>query len=342
MVKRALITGITGQDGSYLAELLLEKGYEVYGLIRRLSTPNTERIAHLVGQLHLVAGDMLDQSSLTLALDMAQPDEIYNLAAMSHVGESFKQPLACAEYNGLGALRLLEAIRLSGAPVRFYQASTSELFGNALESPQHENTPFAPCSPYATSKLFAHHSVCNYRDSYGLHASCGILFNHESPRRGHDFVTRKITRGIAEIKAGLRETLSLGNLNVYRDWGYAPDYVRAMWLMLQQETPDDYVIATGKTWNIAEFVAKACDYVNLPRVWHRYVEVDESLKRPADVSMLVGDANKARRVLGWEPTISFTHLVALMMEADLETVYAESQAGSQRAQSWAETRLEAL
>ncbi len=268
MAKTALITGITGQDGSYLCELLLSKGYTIYGLVRRSSSPTYERIAHVLPDLTLLTGDLLDQSSLSLALDMARPDEVYNLAAMSHVGESFKQPLATAEYNGLGALRLLEAIRLSGAPVRFYQASTSELFGNAKESPQDESTPFVPCSPYATAKLFAHQTVANYRQSYGIHASCGILFNHESPRRGLDFVTRKIARGVAEIKACLRETIQLGNINAYRDWGFAGDYVKAMWLMLQQPEPDDYVIATGKTHSVMEFVDLAFEHADMSYKGH--------------------------------------------------------------------------
>lgn len=338
MVKRALITGITGQDGSYLAELLLEKGYEVYGLIRRLSAPCYERITHILDRITLICGDLLDQSSLSLALNLSEPDEVYNLAAMSHVGESFKQPLACAEYNGLGTLRLLEAIRLSGAPVRFYQASTSELFGNAKESPQHENTPFVPCSPYATSKLFAHGCVRNYRQAYGLHASCGILFNHESPRRGMDFVTRKISNGIARIKAGLLETITLGNLNASRDWGYAPDYVRAMWLMLQQETPDDYVIATGETHSITEFFEEALRITNLPGFMYRYVTTQPDLYRPAEVHYLVGNASKAHRVLGWEPTISFEELVQIMVEAD----YADIQTTKSGKESRVESRLKAV
>ncbi len=320
MSKTALITGITGQDGSYLAELLLEKGYTVYGLVRRLSTPNIERISHIFSRITLICGDLLDQSSLSLALDLSQPDEIYNLAAMSHVGESFKQPVATGEYNGLGVVRLLEALRLSGGHARFYQASTSELFGNAKEYPQNENTPFSPQSPYATAKLYAHQSVINYRASYGLHASCGLCFNHESPRRGMDFVTRKISAGVARIKAALASHITLGNLNACRDWGFAGDYVEAMWLMLQQETPDDYVIATGQNHDIADFAVLACEYAGLPKHWTSYVESSDEFKRPADIVSLAGDASKARRVLGWQPHTTFEQLVEMMVEADMERV----------------------
>ncbi len=325
MSKTALITGITGQDGSYLAELLLAKGYQVYGLIRRISTPNLGRIAHILEDIPLLTGDLLDQSSLSLALERSQPDEIYNLAAMSHVGESFKQPVATGEYNGLGVVRLLEALRLSGGHARFYQASTSELFGNAKEYPQNEETPFSPRSPYATAKLYAHQSVKNYRDAYGLHASCGILFNHESPRRGVDFVTKKLSLGVARIKAGLQDSIPLGNLNACRDWGYAGDYVEAMHLMLQQETPDDYVIATGVTRSIAEFFGLACQYAGLDyRDWHKYIHFSEEFKRPADVLNLVGDASKARRVLGWQPRTAFEQLVEMMVAADIESIKHES------------------
>ncbi len=324
MVKRALITGITGQDGSYLAELLLAKGYTVYGLIRRLSTPNIERIQHILADIHLLIGDLLDQSSLSLALDRSQPDEIYNLAAMSHVGESFKQPVATGEYNGLGVVRLLEALRLSGGHARFYQANTSELFGNAKEYPQNESTPFSPRSPYATAKLYAHRSVSNYRESYGLHASCGILFNHESPRRGLDFVTRKITHGVARIRAGLQSHITLGDLFASRDWGFAGDYVEAMWLMLQQETPDDYVIATGEEHRLTEFLGLACAYAGLPNPWHMYVKISEEFKRPADIVSLCGNAEKARRVLGWQPHTTFEQLVEMMVAADIESIKHES------------------
>lgn len=317
----ALITGITGQDGSFLAELLLQKGYQVYGLVRRLSAPNYERIEHILPDITLVQGDLLDQSSLSRALDMARPNEVYNLAAMSHVGTSFEQPAAAAEYNGVGVVRLLEAIRLSGAPIRFYQASTSELFGQVKETPQRETTPFHPRSPYGVSKLHGHWSTINYRESYGLHASCGILFNHESPRRGLDFVTKKIARGVARIKYGLQDKIVLGNLNASRDWGYAGDYVEAMWLMLQQEKPDDYVIATGETHSIYEFASKACEYVGLPLPAHNYLETDERFTRPADVACLVGDASKAARVLGWKPRVRFPELVAGMIDHELRCLY---------------------
>lgn len=330
MSKRALITGITGQDGSYLAEFLLEKGYEVYGMVRRSSTINYERIEHLLPEIKLLTGDLIDQSSLSLCLDSARPNEVYNLAAMSQVGESFKQPLAAAEYNGLGALRLLEAIRSSGAPIKFYQASTSELFGNAQTFPQNERTPFHPCSPYGISKEYAHRSVANYRASYGVFACCGILFNHESPRRGLDFVTRKITHGIARIKAGLQEKIELGNLDAYRDWGYAGDYVEAMWLMLQQDNPDDYVIATGETHSVCEFVALACKYAGLPRAWHNYVDSNPAFIRPADVACLLGDASKARRVLEWHTHVNFEGLVAMMIKSDLEKLHHETQPAASR------------
>lgn len=318
MGRTALVTGCTGQDGSYLCELLLAKGYDVYGLVRRTSCPQYNNIQHILPDITLLTGDLLDQSSLTLAIDKAHPDEVYNLAAMSHVGESFRQPLASSEYNALGCLRMLEAIRLTGAHIRFYQASTSELFGQAKESPQNELTPFHPRSPYAVAKLYAHHAVINYRESYGLFACSGILFNHESPRRGLDFVTRKITNGIAQIKHGQLDRLKLGNLDPYRDWGYAGDYVEAMWLMLQQPEPRDYVVATGKTHNIAEFVQAACDYAGLKHPWHCYVQTDPALYRPADIELLCGDASKARRELGWKPRVDFHQLVMLMMESDLQ------------------------
>ncbi len=326
-MKTALVTGISGQDGSYLAELLLAKGYRVYGLVRRLSSPTYERISHVLDDIHLITGDLLDQSSLSLALDTARPDEVYNLAAMSHVGESFKQPLATAEYNGLGVLRLLEAIRLSGAPVRFYQASTSELFGNAKESPQDEETPFQPCSPYATAKLFAHQTVQNYRQAYGIHASCGILFNHESPRRSLDFVTRKIARGVSRIKVGLQDTIQLGNLNAYRDWGFAGDYVKAMWLMLQQPEPGDYVVATGETHSVMEFLDYAFQCVSMSYTGHLEYNT-EAVLRPTDVRMLCGDASKARRVLGWEPDMSFYELVATMVDSEERRIYEAKKTGS--------------
>lgn len=322
----ALITGITGQDGSFLAELLLSKGYQVYGLVRRLSMPNYERIAHILDGLVLLQGDLLDQSSLSRAIDLAEPDEIYNLAAMSHVGTSFEQPAGTAEYNGVGVVRLLEAIRLARAPIRFYQASTSELYGTA-PAPQSETTPFHPRSPYATAKLFAHHSVVNYRESYGLHASCGILFNHESERRGLDFVTKKIARGLARIRYGLQEKITLGNLDAARDWGFAGDYVEAMWLMLQQPEPDDYVIATGKAHSVKQFIHAASPYANI-NDWTQFVEIDERFKRPADVPLLCGDASKAARVLGWQPRVSFEQLVARMITYELELLNHETEHSS--------------
>ncbi len=313
--KIALITGITGQDGSYLAEFLLQKGYRVYGLVRRLSTPNTSRIDRILPDITLLTGDLLDQSSLSLALDIARPDEVYNLAAMSHVGESFKQPAAAAEYNGVGVVRLLEAIRLSGAATRFYQASTSELFGKVTSSPQNECSAFHPRSPYGCAKLYAHWSTINYRESYGLFACCGILFNHESPRRGLDFVTRKIARGVVRIQQGLQQKLSLGNLHACRDWGYAGDYVKAMWAMLQQETPEDYVIATGVTHSVLDFVEAAFCRAGVSD-WQQYLEIDPTMDRPADVEHLQGDASKAWAKLGWYPRVDFQELVALMVDAE--------------------------
>ncbi len=261
----------------------MQKGYEVYGLVRRHSVARYDNIEHILGDITLLTGDLLDQSSLTLALDQARPDEVYNLAAMSHVGESFKQPAATAEYNGVGVIRLLEAIRLSGAPVRFYQASTSELFGQVMESPQNESTPFHPRSPYGVAKLYGHWATVNYREAYHLFACAGILFNHESPRRSVDFLTRKVSLGVARIKNGLQDKITLGNMNALRDWGYAADYVEAMWLMLQQDEPRDYVIATGKSHYVSEFVKLACEYAGLPDRWNHYVTIDPDLHRPADV-----------------------------------------------------------
>lgn len=316
----ALITGITGQDGSYLAEFLLKKGYKVYGLVRRLSTTNYERIAHILGDITLVQGDLLDQSSLSLALDTCQPDEVYNLAAMSHVGTSFEQPAATAEYNGVGVTRLLEAIRLSGGKPRFYQASTSELFGKTETFPQNEKTRFHPRSPYGVAKLYAHYSTVNYREAYGMFACCGILFNHESPRRSPEFVTRKITRGIANIYHGKQKHITLGNMKACRDWGFAGDYVEAMWLMLQQATPDDYVIATGVTHSVEEFAREACMVAGFT-YFDDYVRSDPALHRPSDVDFLIGDASKAAKQLGWQPRTSFPELVAMMVESDIDNVY---------------------
>jgi len=317
-----LITGITGQDGSYLAELLLKKGYEVSGIIRRSSSFNTGRIDHIYQDPHetgtrlrLVYGDLNDASSLNKILRTVRPDEIYNLGAQSHVRTSFDIPEYTAEVTGLGALRLLEAIRESGLSPRFYQASSSELYGKVREIPQTETTPFCPRSPYGVSKVFAYHITVNYRESYGIFACNGILFNHESPRRGETFVSRKITKAAARIRLGLQEKLFLGNLDAKRDWGYAPDYVEAMWLMLQQDEPEDYVIATGEAYSVRELLDEAFGYVELD--WHRYVEIDTHYFRPSEVDLLVGDASKSRKNLGWHPKLSFKALVRLMVDADL-------------------------
>ena len=316
--KRALITGITGQDGSYLAELLLEKGYEVFGLVRRSSTVNFERIGHLQDQIELISGDLLDQKSLVSALQAAQPQEVYNLGAQSFVPVSWEQPMLTGEVTGLGVTRLLEAIRTCDENIRFYQASTSELFGKAQETPQNEQTAFYPRSPYGVSKLYAHWITINYRESYGLFACSGILFNHESPRRGREFVTRKITHGVARIKCGLDQELRLGNLDSRRDWGHAGDFVRAMWMMLQQDEPDDYVIATGTSRTIREFCEVAFARAGLD--WRQYVVVDERFMRPAEVHTLLGDATKAREKLGWAPEVGFEEMVQQMVDSDLEQV----------------------
>jgi GDPmannose 4,6-dehydratase len=311
---RALITGITGQDGSYLAELLLGKGYEVHGMVRRSSTEKFERIEHLRDRLTLHQGDLLDQRSLVDALRAARPDEIYNLAAMSFVAVSWIQPTLTAEFTGVGVTRMLEAMREVCPEARFYQASSSEMFGRVRETPQNEATPFYPRSPYGVAKCYGHHITVNYRESYDLFCCSGILFNHEGERRGLEFVTRKITWHAAAIKLGLRDELSLGNLDARRDWGYAKDYVEAMWLMLQQDAADDYVIATGEAHTVRDCVEIAFDQAGLdPRT---YVKVDDSLKRPAEVDLLVGDASKAKRVLGWEPRTSFEELIRLMVDAD--------------------------
>jgi GDPmannose 4,6-dehydratase len=315
----AFITGITGQDGSYLAELLLHKGYTVYGLVRRASTLHDERIRHLLSDIHLIPGDLLDQTSLLEALQASQPDEIYNLAAMSYVGVSFQQPVATGEYTGLSVTRMLEALRSSGGKARFYQASTSEIFGLVQESPQNERTSFRPRSPYGIAKLYGHWSTVNFRESYGMYACNGILFNHESPRRGLEFVTRKITHSVARIKCGLQKTLVLGNLDASRDWGFAGDYVEAMWQMLQQDTAEDYVIATGKTYRVRDFAATAFAAASIPN-WEQHIEVEPALFRPAEVEYLVGDASKARRQLGWRPRVAFEELVAMMVENDLQLV----------------------
>ncbi len=322
-MKRALITGITGQDGSYLADFLLGKGYEVHGIIRRASTFNTERIDHLYQDPHvrgtgllLHYGDLSDSVNMVKLLHAMQPDEIYHLGAQSHVRVSFDIPEYTADTTAVGTIRILEAIREAGARPKFYQASSSEMFGKVAEIPQRETTPFHPRSPYGVSKVFAYWATVNYRESYDLFACNGILFNHESPRRGETFVTRKITRAVAYIKAGLQKKLYLGNLDAKRDWGYAKEYVEAMWLMLQQNSPDDYVIATGETHSIREFCQEAFGHAGLD--WQRYVEFDKRYLRPAEVDILVGDASKAKRVLGWEPRTKFTELARLMVDADMK------------------------
>ena len=312
---KALITGITGQDGSYLADLLLDKGYTVYGLIRRLSSPNHARIAHLTGRVHLIFGDLTDEASLLRAIEEAQPDEVYNLAAQSFVPESWTQPALTSEVTGLGTMRLLEAVHRAAPKARFYQASTSEMFGNA-PAPQTETTLFHPRSPYGVSKVYAHWITVNYRESYGMYACSGILFNHESPRRGLEFVTRKITHGVARIVHGLDSELRLGNLDAQRDWGYAPDYVEAMWLMLQQDKPQDFVIATGKSHTVRDWVEASFRAADLD--WHEYVKLDQRFLRPAEVHLLRGDASKAQSVLGWAPRTSMQEIVDMMVQSDID------------------------
>jgi GDPmannose 4,6-dehydratase len=320
MSKRVLITGITGQDGSYLAELLLEKGYEVVGIVRRLSAPNRWRIEHLLDRIELRPADLLDQLSLIRVIDEVRPHEVYNLAAMSFVPASWDQPLLTGEFNAQGVTRVLEAIRQVDTSIRLYQASSSEMFGKVRETPQNEQTAFYPRSPYGVSKVFAHYITVNYRESYDLFAVSGILFNHESPRRGLEFVTRKVSDGVARIKLGLADTLALGNLDAHRDWGFAGDYVRAMWLMLQQDAPDDHVIATGVSHSVRDLVEVAFGHVQLD--WRRHVRTDSKLLRPAEVDHLVGDASKARGHLGWAPTVDFTRLVQMMVDADLDRLAA--------------------
>jgi len=314
--KRALITGITGQDGSYLAELLLEKGYEVFGLTRRLSAENYWRIAPVRDRITLIPGDLLDQLSLIRVLERVRPLELYNLAAMSFVPASWDQPMLTGEFNSQGVTRVLEAVRVVDPSIRIYQASSSEMYGKVREVPQRETTPFYPRSPYGVSKVFAHYITVNYRESYNLFAVSGILFNHESPRRGLEFVTRKVTDGVARIKLGLAKELRLGNLDAHRDWGFAGDYVRAMWLMLQQDEPDDYVIATGEAHSVQELVEIAFGHAGL--AWRDYVQTDPAFLRPAEVDHLIGDASKARTTLGWKPTVTFDGLVRMMVDADLE------------------------
>ncbi|MCM3871751.1 MAG: GDP-mannose 4,6-dehydratase [Pyrinomonadaceae bacterium] len=321
-MKKALITGITGQDGSYLAELLLDKGYEVHGIIRRASSFNTGRINHLYKDPHINGvrlflhyGDIADSTNLIKLLYRIQPEEVYHLAAQSHVRVSFDIPEYTGDVTGLSTIRILEAMRETGVKAKFYQASSSEMFGKVHEVPQKESTPFHPRSPYGAAKVYAYWATVNYRESYGMFAANGILFNHESPRRGETFVTRKITRAVARIQAGQQKKLYLGNLDAKRDWGYAREYVEAMWLMLQQSEPDDYVIATGETHSVEEFLTEAFRHVNLD--WHDYVELDSKYLRPAEVDLLIGDASKAKRVLGWKPKVSFKELVRLMVDADV-------------------------
>lgn len=332
-MKKALITGCTGQDGSYLTELLLEKGYEVHGLKRRASSFNTDRVDHIFRDFHetdnrffLHYADLTDGSSLSALLHDLKPDEVYNLGAQSHVKVSFEVPEFTADVVATGTLRLLQAMRLTGVKSRFYQASSSEMFGSA-PPPQSEATVFHPRSPYACAKVFGHNITVNYRESYGVHGSSGILFNHESPRRGETFVTRKITRAVAHIKHGVQKKLFLGNLDARRDWGYAPDYVRAMWMMLQQDTPDDYVIGTGEAHTVREFVEEAFAAADLD--WKEYVEIDPRYFRPAEVDYLLADASKARKVLGWEPQVTFKKLVQIMVEADLKDLEALRKGGTE-------------
>ncbi len=315
MAKRALITGITGQDGSYLAELLLEQGYEVFGMMRRSSSPNLWRIEHLLDRITLKPADLLDQLSLLRLIDDVRPHELYNLAAMSFVPASWDQPMLTGEFNAQGVTRMLDAVRRVDPSIRFYQASSSEMFGKVREVPQTELTPFYPRSPYGVSKVFAHYITVNYRESYNLFAVSGMLFNHESPRRGLEFVTRKVSDAVARIKLGLADTLSIGNLDAHRDWGFAGDYVRAMWLMLQQDEPDDYVIATGVSHSVRELIEIAFARVGLD--WQKHVKVDPALLRPAEVDHLLGDASKAKRQLGWTPDVDFERLVEMMVDADL-------------------------
>ncbi len=323
MKKRALITGITGQDGSYMADFLLSKGYSVFGLERRSSTKNRENISHIANKVEFISGDLLDEASLVHALKEVRPHEVYNLAAQSFVAESWKQPVYTGEVTGLGAVRMLEAVRQVAPKARFYQASSSEMFGKVQEIPQTEATPFYPRSPYGVAKLYAHWITVNYRESYGMFTVSGILFNHESPRRGLEFVTRKITHTAAQIKLGLAQELRLGNLDAKRDWGFAGDYVEAMWLMLQQHAPQDYVIATGTTHSVKEFVQAAFDHLDLD--WKKYVKTDPRYIRPAEVNYLIGDAKKARKELKWKPKVGFRELVQMMVDADLKALTAKTR-----------------
>ncbi|MBM3707307.1 MAG: GDP-mannose 4,6-dehydratase [Actinobacteria bacterium] len=314
MLKRVLITGITGQDGSYLADLLLEKGYEVYGMVRRSSVEKLDRIEHIKDRIKFVQADLLDQLSIINALKQVKPDEVYNLAAMSFVPASWSQPVLTGEFTGIGVTRMLEAVRLLKDDIRFYQASSSEMFGKVKEVPQNENTPFHPRSPYGVAKVYGHYITVNYRESYDIFAVSGILFNHESPRRGLEFVTKKVTNAAAKIKLGLLDYLYLGNLNAKRDWGYAKDYVEAMWLMLQQDKPEDFVISTGENHSVREWVDASFKCLDLE--WEKYVKIDEKLLRPAEVDILIGDSKKAKNILGWKPGVSFEELVKIMVEHD--------------------------
>jgi len=321
--KKALITGITGQDGSYLAEFLLSKNYKVFGLTRRTSTQNYERIKHIQAEIELIPGDLLDQQSLTSAVKHSNPDEIYNLAAQSFVATSWSQPVLTGEFTALGATRMLEAIRQVNPKAKFYQASSSEMFGEVQETPQTEKTPFHPRSPYGVAKVYAHWITINYRESYDLFAVSGILFNHESPRRGLEFVTRKISNGVAKIRLGLADNIVLGNMDARRDWGFAGDYVEAMWLMLQQPKPDDYVVATGKNHSVADFVRVAFESIGIKN-WKKYVKISKEFIRPAEVDFLIGDAKKAKSVLGWQPKVSFSKLVKMMVDADISLLKKNS------------------
>lgn len=322
--QKALITGITGQDGSYLAEFLLSKNYKVYGLTRRTSTPNYERIKHIEDQIELLPGDLLDQQSLISAIEKADPDEVYNLAAQSFVATSWSQPVLTGEFTALGVTRMLESLRQVKPKAKFYQASSSEMFGKVVDTPQHEKTPFHPRSPYGVAKVYGHWITINYRESYDLFAVSGILFNHESPRRGLEFVTRKISHGVAKIYLKEANYFELGNLSAKRDWGFAGDYVEAMWLMLQQDKPDDYVIATGENHSVEEFVIEAFKVIGIKN-WKKHVKISKELFRPAEVDFLIGDSAKARHVLNWKPKISFTQLVSMMVKSDIELLKKNSR-----------------
>jgi GDP-mannose 4,6-dehydratase len=313
-LKKVLITGITGQDGSYLADLLLEKGYEVYGMVRRSSVEKLDRIEHIRDKINFVQADLLDQLSIISVIQEVSPDEVYNLAAMSFVPTSWTQPVLTGEFTGLGVTRVLEAVRLVNKDIRFYQASSSEMFGKVKEVPQTENTPFHPRSPYGVAKVYGHYITVNYRESYDIFAASGILFNHESPRRGLEFVTKKVTNAAAKIKLGLQDYLYLGNMDSKRDWGYAKDYVEAMWLMLQQDGPDDYVVATGQSHSVKEWAQAAFECLDMD--WEKYVKIDQKFIRPAEVDMLIGDSSKAQKILGWKPKVNFKELVRIMVEYD--------------------------